>query len=147
MRICVLLLFERLLCETFGLLLTCERAEHVADHPTGGEQECVLAVSLRKCDLTETQRQSEQRAKWLIQTKTPESWIKMWGTLKYFPLPLIFFTLESAGHRIRLPHVYCSLLMKIKTVLWKADTSQSWLEENVPLTFPLVNNKRKMSKK
>lgn len=54
----------KVLCETFGLLLTCERAEHVADHPTrGGEQECVLAVSLRKCDLTETQRQSEQRAK------------------------------------------------------------------------------------
>lgn len=64
-RGCELLLFKQnLFTVNFGLLQPREGAKHVADHPTRGrERECVLAVSLRKCDLTETQRWSEQRAK------------------------------------------------------------------------------------
>lgn len=102
---------QSLFTMNFGLLQPREGAKHVADHPTRGrERECVLAVSLRKCDLTETQRWSEQRAKWLIQTKMPESWMTPWGALKSF---LLHWRLTPLICRIQKKRMYTPLLFII----------------------------------
>lgn len=115
-------LLIKLLTMNFRLLQPRERAKHVAGHPTRGrERECVLTVSLRKCDVTETQRRSERCAKWLIQTIMPESWMNPRGALKSFFLHwrLINPLICRRYRRTTFTHLLCSLLMDGKTILFK----------------------------